>query len=468
MGFTMKLGKREPSRRSYELWRASSSRGPAMEKEKNCKKTYIISFLRVFLVLFVALVLPQFFFHDEKSVTISSNGIQTNSSITSFKLGLENISSEFLRSLSNHGKIDSYTVGLITNHTGVDQRGKRNIDILLSKGVKIKKIYVPEDDFYSYKKGINWEMIDDHTHLPIVLLPHIDSLKKSKEYAFKDIDVLFFDLQDNGISPSSHLATLVKALQSAAAQNKTMVVLDRPNMMGSSMEGMLTGGGPTEELLSIPMRHGMTFGELARYCNSMVLSQAARLFVVPMQEYKRVSLDDTMAIAHASLFTNIDAYYGSSFLTILSSVGPFDIGIGTDMAFQCLALPEGLRFSKQKWFELRTVLKQQGIETSWYRYTNAKKQATFAGLRLMVRNIDQFSPFATIVTILHFFKDAGIKLTYSSEFDRAFGGKKVRDFLDGKFSRHDLEHEVNKNLKTFYNKAQHSFIYKPAPRVVLL
>ncbi len=437
-----------------------------MDKGKYCKKTYIISFLRVFLVLFVALVLPRFFFHDEKAIINSNNGAPNNSIASSFKLGLENISNEFLRSLSNSGRIDSYTVGLITNHTGLDQKGNRNIDILLAKGVRIKKIYIPEDDFYSYKKGINWEMIDDHTHLPIVLLPHIDSFKKSKEYAFKDVDVIFFDLQDNGISPSFHLATLVKSLQSAASQNKTIVVLDRPNMMGSSMEGILTGGGPAEELLAIPMRHGMTFGELARYCNSMVLSHSAQLFVVPMQDYKRVSLDDAIVNSHASLFTNIDAYYGSSFLTILSSVGPFDIGIGTDMAFQCLAFPENLRFPKQKWFELRTILKQQGIETSWYRYKHSKN--TFAGLRLMVRNVDQFSPFATIVTILHFFKDAGIKLTYSSEFDRAFGGKKIRDFLDGKFSRHDLEHEVNKNLKTFYNKAQHSFIYKPAPRVVLL
>lgn len=438
-----------------------------MEKEKSCKKTYIVSFLRVFLVLFVALMVPRLFFYEEKEHMNASVAGQHHSG-TAFKLGLENLSSEFLKSISNTGKIDSYRAGLITNHTGLDQKGIRNIEILLTKGVRLKKIFIPEDDFYSYKKGVNWEMVDDSTKIPLALLPHIDSLKKSKEYVFKDIDVIFFDLQDNGMSPSSYLATLVKSLQSAAAQNKTIVVLDRPNMMGSLMEGMLTGAGPTEELLSIPMRHGMTFGELARYCNTAVLTQAARLYVVPMQEYKRVSLDDAMAASHPTLFTNIDAYYGSSFLTILSSVGPFDIGIGTDMAFQCLALPESLRVSKQKWFELRTILKQQGIETSWYRYNNPKKSGTYAGLRLMVRNIDNFSPFATIITILHFFKDAGIKLTYSSEFDRAFGGKKVRDFLEGKFSRHDLEHDVNKNLKTFYNKAQNSFIYKPAPRVVLL
>ena len=83
-------------------------------------------------------------------------------------------------------------------------------------------------------------MIDDHTIFLLLCLPHIDSLKKSKEYAFEDVDVLFFDLQDTGISPNAYLATLIKALQSAASQNKTVVVLDSPNMLGSSMEGIIT------------------------------------------------------------------------------------------------------------------------------------------------------------------------------------------------------------------------------------
>ena len=71
------------------------------------------------------------------------------------------------------------------------------------------------------------------------MIAHIDFLKKSKEYAFDDINVLFFDLQDTGISPDAYLNTLIKTLQSAASQNKTVVVLDRPNILGSCMEGVI-------------------------------------------------------------------------------------------------------------------------------------------------------------------------------------------------------------------------------------
>ena len=424
--------------------------------------------MRVCFLLFIALVVPQFFFHDEKAVMVHRAG-SAGLELETFKLGIENISHEFLQSLSKQGSINAYTVGLITNHTGLDQQGKRNIDILLTKGLRIKKIYVPEDDFFAYKRGDDWEMIDDHTSIPIAMLAHIDSLKKSKEYTFADVDVLFVDLQDPGISPNTYLATLVKTLQSAASQNKTVVVLDRPNILGASMEGITNDTGSTQrEEALLPMRYGMTFGELARYFNTNVLSKSARLFVVPMQKYNRTLIADAHISSHGSLLTNIDTYYGSSFLTILSSVAPFDIGLGTDMAFQCLALPESLHFSKKKWFELRTVLKEHGIETSWFRYRNPKKRMQYSGLRLLVRHVDQFSPFNTVVTVVNFFKDAGVTLSFSSEFDRVFGGKKMRDFLEGKFSRHDLEYEVNKGLKNFFNKAQHSFIYKPLPKIVLM
>lgn len=427
-------------------------------------KSYIVSLIQVSCVLCVALLLPRFFFNQHKlfSQRVSFKSEQA------FKLGIENLSSQFIKSLHDDDKTQ-YTVGIITNHTGIDQKGKRTIDILLSKGLPVKKIFVPEDDYIAYKKDKDEYMFDEHTQLPIALLPHIDSLKKSKEYNFKGLDVLFFDLQDTGISPNTYLLTLAKTLQSAYYQHKTVVVLDRPNLLGSSMEGMITETAHIDnELIALPMRHGMTLGELAQHFNKHICSKSARLFVVPMHHYTRsLFADDTHAL-HGGLMTSIDAYYGSSFLTILNNVSPFDVGVGTDMAFACLALPDSLHFPKQKWFELRTLLKQEGIETSWCRYTNTKKNNNYSGLRLLVRNMEKFSPFNAITTILQFFNDAGITLTFMPEFERTFGGKKMRDFLEGKLSRHDLEYEINRGLKHFYQKAQSSFIYKPLPKIVLL
>lgn len=435
-----------------------------MNKMPVSKRIYAVSLMRVCLVVFAALVLPRFFFQDEYSPRSHSSSHYHE---TGFKLGIENLSKEFLQSLNIQGRLDGYRVGVVTNHTGIDQHGKRSIDILLSHGLRIKKIYVPEDDFNHFKQ--HDADVDAITHLPISMLAHIDTLKKSKEYHFGDIDVLFVDMQEPGIAPNTYLATMLRVLQSAANQNKTVVVLDRPNILGSRMEGLASETNKTgQEQLPVPLRSGMTIGELARYFNSNVLIKSATLFVVPMSNYDRALFADAGLRGCGSLMTNIDAYYGASFLHVLGSVAPFDVGCGTQMAFHCLTLPESAHVTKQKWFELRTLLKEQGLESSWFTYIHPKKRTPYSGLRMLVRDIDNFSSFNTIVTIVDFFKDAGIKLTFGSEFDAAFGGKKIRDFLEGKISRHELEYEVNKGLKNFFTKAQPTFMYKPNPKMVFM
>lgn len=436
-----------------------------MNKAPLNKKMYAASLMRVLFVVMGALFAPRFFFQD-----ISKRSTTALSYYDSgFKLGIENVSKEFLQSLHVQGRINGYRAGLITNHTGIDQQGKRTVDVLLSYGLKLKKIFVPEDDFSAFKKEKNWELIDDQTKIPINILAHIDSLKKTKEYNFTDIDVLFLDLQEPGINPNTYLVTLMKVLQSAAQQNKTVVVLDRPNVLGSNIEGIIYDNLQSpQEQVPVPMRYGMTVGELARYFNTTVLTKSANLFVVPMKHYDRALFADSGARLCGALMTSIDTYYGSSFLHVLNSVAPFDIGLGTDIAYQCLALPDSLHFPKQKWFELRTILKEQGLETSWFGYMNHKKRVHYSGLRMLVRDIDHFSPFNAVVTIINFFQNAGIKLSFNAEFERMFGGKKMREFLEGKFARHELEYEVNKGLKNFFNKAQRAFMYKPEPKVVFM
>lgn len=434
-----------------------------MNKVPVTKKMYAVSLARVCLVVFAALVLPRFFFHESYR-SLGSSYSQDNS----FKLGIENISKEFLQSLTIQGRIDCYRVGIVTNHTGIDQHGKRSIDILLSHGLRIKKIYVPEDDFCYFKNGIEAN-VDSATKIPLAMLAHVDALKKNNEYLFADIDVLFMDMQEPGVTPNTYLATMCKVLQSAASQNKTVVVLDRPNVLGANMEGIISDSKKNvQEQVSIPLRSGMTIGELARYFNSNILVKSANLFVVPMSNYDRVLFTDAGMRGCGSLMTNIDTYYGSSFLNILGAVSPFDVGIGTQMAFHCLALPESLHVAKQKWFELRTLLKEQGLETSLLSYIHPKKRVPYAGLRMFVRDIDTFSSFGTIVTIINFFKEAGIALSYGPEFDRVFGAKKMRDFLEGKISRFQLEYEVNKGLKNFFTKAQPTFMYKPIPKMIFM
>lgn len=402
-----------------------------MDKNNNCKKKYAFTLIRVFILLFIALMIPRVFFINTP-LHLPTNVDTQQVPANTFKLGLENISYQFLQSLSSTKRLD-YRVGLITNGTGLDQIGQPTIDVLRAKGLQIKKIFNPESDYTAY---------------------------------CNDLDVIIFDVQENGSDPLLLVNTLLTALHTAALYNKTLVILDRPNPRGPIMEGLL---GSVElagsHSVDIPWNHGMTCAELALYLNTTLFTKSARLYIVPMKQYTR---SGTVISAYNSLLTNIDTCPAdSNFLTPLALVFPFDVGINSSLGVSYLALPESLQIPKQKWFELRSTLKEQGIESSWYRYYHKSKQIPYAGLRLSIHT-DHYCPFNTMITILQFFKEEGVKLTVSQSSNQLFTHKKMRDYLAGKCSRRDLEYEVNKGLKNFFNKAQSSFIYKPTPQIVFL
>lgn len=426
---------------------------------KRGTQSYVFSLCRVCIIILIALLFPRFFVQEkEKS--------HQSSSASSFKLGLENLSDSFLKNIGKSNDL-SYKVGLITNHTGIDQQGRRNIDLLRAKGLNIKKIYIPGSSYDQHDTIC--KKVDSQTQIPITALPLLLHNRIAYEYAFNEVDVLFFDLQDMGIRPSKCVEVLCTVLKSAANQHKKIIILDRPNLFGDAIEGILNSAEQSEYALpSLPLQYGMTVGELARFINTNILKEAALLQVVPMNDYDRsLSLDSELHQKNI-LFTNIDLGSGLSFLEALNLIQPLDVGIGTDIPLQCILLPQSIKFSKQKWFELRSILKECGIDSTFYHCFNTYKQQQYYGLRLMIKHSQQFSPFNALLRITQFFSNNGIALSFLPEFDRMIGNKMVREFLQGKVSRESLETEVNKGLKNFFINAQRAFLYKPYPKILFL
>lgn len=397
-----------------------------------------------------------------------ANSSQTDIS-SSFKLGLENVSDDFLCSLTDRRDL-SYSVGLITNQTGTDRSGNRNIDLLLKRGLHVKVIFAPQHGFHGdiVTNGTLKDGVDNKTQIPIINLHNHHDVTKMIPKNIPDIDVLIFDLQDAGMRYYSYVATLVTFLDFAAQHNKVFVVLDRPNLLGSCVEGIISEKSNRSSLL-VPIRHGMTVGELAGYCNIHVVKKPAKLHVVPMMNYDRTNRVYKFLMAHLSPnITSLNSCYGYSFLGLLGEVAPFDIGVGTDKAFQCILLPESIQFQKQKWCELRSLLEEQGIESTFYRYFSKRKKQYCSGLRLFIHDINTFSSFNTLLVVLDFFGHAGISLSFSSSFDSAIGTSKVRECLEGKISKKELKAVTNDGLYCFYNKAFSSFMYKPFPKIVTI
>ncbi len=203
------------------------------------------------------------------------------------RLGIDNI--------DNH--LDLFKgkrVGLITNATGINSNFASSIDVLKAK-VNLVALYAPEHGIRGAVKAgdqIGYAT-DAKTGLPIYSL--YGATKKPTPEMLAGIDVLAFDIQDIGARPYTYIYTMAYAMQAAAENGKTFVVLDRPNPVGGMVEGGLVKPGFESfiGMYPIPLRHGMTVGELARYFNKE-FAIGCDLAVVPLTGWTRdMHWDDT-------------------------------------------------------------------------------------------------------------------------------------------------------------------------------
>jgi len=383
-----------------------------------------------------------------------------------FKLGIENMPVKFTAQYVDN----KLSVGLITNQTGKDQKGNRTVDLLLKKGFKVSALFAPEhgvEGKIELERDIK-DGLDVKTQIPVISLYMNGTGKKINPLMIKDIDAFFFDIQDSGMRHYTYISTLFMILQAAGQEGKKVVVFDRPNPLGKMMEGPLVD--PTLisfiSIAPIPLRHGMTVGELAEFFNTHVLEKKAQLIVVPMKEYDR---SYGLANLHAPLSPNIASKascHGYCFLGLLGEVSPFDVAVGTPDAFQVIALPESLAVPALAWQELASQLKVYGINCSSYKFYSERKKHMQVGLRLAMPNINEVSAFNAFLATVSTMKKAGVPIDFKPVFDKAAGSKHVRLFLMGVMGYQEMIDEVNAGLQAFFSKAQPVFKYLPHPQLL--
>jgi len=425
----------------------------------------IFSIVRVVLVFLIALFIPRLFFNYINSKTSSQNN-----QVNQFKLGLENISADFLEKIG-HSEKKTIKFGLISNQTGIDQYGRKNIDILLSKGFKIKYIFSPEHGISGKIPTENeiHDSMDKKTKIPILSLYSKGKIKPlGDSKILKNLNALIFDIQGCGMRHFTYITILCEAIDVAAQYNKIIVVLDRPNLLGSCIEGPLveTKLKSVVSCAPIPLRYGITVGELAKYYNNQIAKQKAKLYIVPMKNYIRDShFANRMLTLLSPGLRTIESCYGYSFLGLLGEIKPFDVGLKTEKPFQYIALPETIEFPRYKWQELHKLLQTCGINSTFYRYFSEKRNTYCSGLLQQIENINNTASFSALLTVLRFFKQAGIDLEFSKLFDKSVGTTKVQKYLDNKISKTELVTHVNKGLDTFLRQVTQYLIYKPSPKI---
>lgn len=206
-----------------------------------------------------------------------------------FKLGIEVL-------LEDHKElISGKNVGLITNPTGVDQELNSIVDLLdKDPEVNLTALYGPEHGVRGDAQAGEYVdyYIDEVTGLPVYSL--YGKTRKPTPEMLEDVDVLIFDIQDAGARFYTYIYTMALAMEAAKEQGIPFIVLDRPNPLGGTkVEGPVLDPAFASFVgqYAIPLRHGMTVGELAEFFNAEI-GIGADLEVVEMKGWKRNTFYD--------------------------------------------------------------------------------------------------------------------------------------------------------------------------------
>ena len=386
------------------------------------------------------------------------------------KIGLEKILTEDAELLENK------RVGLICNQSSVNSRYRHAADLFYEHpGIDLTALFGPQ---HGIRGDVQDNMVetshatDQNTKLPVFSL--YSETREPTEEMLKNLDALVFDLQDVGCRVYTFIYTMANAMRACAKYGKEFIVLDRPNPIGGAkVEGNVleTGNESFVGLYPIPMRHGLTVGELAQLFNKEYGINCA-LKVVKLEGWEReLYLDETDApwvipspnmptVDTAVVFPGTVYFEGTQISEGRGTTRPFEIvgapyidaKIYTD-ALSSLELP-GVIFRETNF--LPTFQKHHGT--------------VCGGVFLHVADRNRFKPVLTGIAMVKTAFDL-----YKSEFkwknppyeyvfdrnpfDVIAGTMKTREQIETGIALTDIELSWKSDVESFEDKRRQYFLY---------
>jgi len=345
-------------------------------------------------------------------------------------------------------------IGLLTNQTGINEKGTSDIDLLREKkardaNVRLVQLFSPEHGLRGTEDRVNIESgVDAKSGLPVYSL-YGQQTMAPPDSILDRLDALVFDLQDIGTRTWTYVGAMVYSMRASARVHKPFIVLDRPDpITGYIIEGPVLDGslanpedpapgrpGLAYALWPIPLRHGMTMGELALYFND-VMKIHADLHVVPSQGWRRDVWFDLAGLPWVKPSPNMPSLRSAMLypgLVAFESTN-LSVGRGTPEAFQHVGAP---------WLNAAaTVAILRDREIPGVRFyvenftpvnpTDGKYAGqTIPGIKIVVINRSALQAARVGATLLWAInKTAGRRLTIDNRgFDLRFGAPAVREAL---------------------------------------
>jgi len=359
-------------------------------------------------------------------------------------------------------------IGLLAHPASIDRQAHHALQLLhASDVVRLARLFAPEHGLWGHQQDM--ERVADAreplTGLPVISLygERVDSLRPRPEH-LRDLDAVVVDLQDVGSRYYTFAYTLSFVMEAAASVGLPVVVLDRPNPIGGRhVEGPVLQPGLTSFVgrYPLPMRHGMTIGELARLFND-AFGIACDLRVVPMQGWLRAMQFEDTKLPWVPPSPNMPTpatarvYPGGCLIegTELSE------GRGTTQPFELVGAP---------WIDgpaLVASLRRQRLPGALFRPASFRPMfqkhagSACAGVQVIVTDSERFKPVATYLMLISEARsqnvDAFAWRTAPYEFeerrlaiDLLLGRSDLRPLLEGGATLEGLETTWSDELQAF-------------------
>ena len=345
-------------------------------------------------------------------------------------------------------------IGLLTNQTGVNEKGTSDIDLLREDrarkaNVNLVMLFSPEHGIRGTedREGIA-NSVDQKTGLPIISL-YGTQTTAPPDTAMQKLDALVFDLQDIGTRTWTYVGAMIYSMRAAARTGKMIIVLDRPNpITGYFVEGPVLDSslanaddpapgkpGLAYALYPAPLRHGMTIGEMALMFND-VLNIKANLRVIPMKHWRRELWFDRTGLPWVRPSPNMPSLQSAMLYPglVAFEASNVSVGRGTTTAFQIIGAP---------WLKSDSIVAMlrerelRGVRFLSEQFTpESPTDGKYAGqringIRILITNRSSMQPSRVGAALLWAIAKTSpndLKLT-DHAFDLRFGSPRIREAL---------------------------------------
>jgi len=280
-------------------------------------------------------------------------------------------------------------IGLITNHTGFDSEGTRTLDLLYkAEGISLAAVFSPEHGLYGDADAKIASHRDPATDLPVYSL-YGDHRRPTPEM-FAGLDAVVFDIQDAGARFYTYITTMGYAMEAAAKTRIPFYVLDRPNPITATL---VQGPVMDREMKSftgyfpLPVRHGMTVGELAGLFNGEY-ALGAVLHVVKMKGYRRDSWFDETGLKWVNPSPNLRNITEAVLYPGVAMVegANVSVGRGTSTPFELLGAPWVRGRELADYLNLRKIDGVEFLPVEFTPDSSLYKGRTCRGTRILLKD----------------------------------------------------------------------------------